>query len=383
MSQHVRYADGLKNERAVVFFVREDLLWRGELAGLAVPLVADSARGEVLIGPTILDVLVRRELAPSDDDPGAPPAAVWSLRPAKDFIETVVAKRSAEHPFRAGLVSGGTVTESEPDDGSFIRVTKRSSVSLSAYAFRLAVATLGGLNAAHAAIAVKAANAWRADLERSLALYDAVSGAHGREIDETPEIAALRPAGSVSDAIETEILREACMLLGVDPDMDIRRPRGRPRRTSSEAEVGDFIQVELIDGLVHARTLAAINGIPAQTDLSTLTLLKLVALLDALNQGGAQTDAELLEAYLDAAAPEWRTSSAAGDAAPGTSTDDPYAILGVTVGMSMDEITQVYRRAMQAMHPDKGACPAWFAQVAAAAYRRIKDARMAAQGGKS
>jgi hypothetical protein len=28
---------------------------------------------------------------------------------------------------------------------------------------------------------------------------------------------------------------------------------------------------------------------------------------------------------------------------------------------------------MQAMHPDKGACPPWFAQVAASAYRHIKD----------
>jgi len=31
-----------------------------------------------------------------------------------------------------------------------------------------------------------------------------------------------------------------------------------------------------------------------------------------------------------------------------------------------------YRRAMQAMHPDKGARPPWFAQVAANVYRHIK-----------
>lgn len=166
------------------------------------------------------------------------------------------------------------------------------------------------------------------------------------------------------------------MLLGVPPDLDIRRPRGRPRRAAAgDVEAGDFIAVQLVDGEVTAKTIAPINGIPSQTDLSTLTLLKLVKLLAVLQEGGAEADADLLEAYLDAAAPEWRDDGAADNEEPGAGSDDPYSILGVTPAMTMEEITKAYRRAMQAIHPDKGACSAWFSQVAAAAYRRIKDQR--------
>ena len=193
--------------------------------------------------------------------------------------------------------------------------------------------------------------------------------------DRAARVAKLRPAGSISDAIETAILREACLLLGVDPDLPIKRASGRPRKASGAGgtEAGDFISVTVADGVLSAKTLVAINGIAAHTDLASLTLLKLVALLDALLQGGAQLDADLLEAYLDAAAPEWRDASAEAPAPGASDADDPYAVLGVARGTSLEEITKIYRRAMQAMHPDKGACPAWFAQVAANAYRHIKE----------
>lgn len=367
MAQHIRHANAETNERAIVRFEREDLLWQGRIAGVDVPL-QDGAR---LVGPTILDMLMRHETVVDDDEE---PVVYWSLRDAKAFLEPDRKKRAgALHPFRAGLVSGGLV---RTIDGDFVRVAKMSSVSIGVYALRLAVGALGSVTEAHKAIGARAAAAWSADLVRSRALYDAIKAAPDGKLIEDAAIAALRPAGSVSEQIETDILREACILLGVDPDLPIKRPKGRPwpsRQGDTDTEAGDFIAVTVTNGQVTAKTVANIAGIPAHTDLAVLTVLKLVALLHTLVEGGAQLDADLLEAYLDAAAPQWRETAAGEDQADSSpSTDDPYSILGVTRDMTFEDITKVYRRAMQAVHPDKGACPPYFAQVAGSAYRRIK-----------
>jgi hypothetical protein len=365
MAQHIRHTDREKNERAIVKFRREDLLWRGRIADIDVPL-QDRER---VVGPTILDMLMRHETVVDEEA-----VVYWSLREAKSFMEPDRKKRAgALHPFRAGLVSGGQVLDTGSD---FVRVAKQSSVSIGVYAFRLAVAALGSVNDAHNAISTRAAAAWAADLVRSRALYDAIKAAPDGVLIEDATTAALRPAGSVSEQIETDILREACVLLGVDPDLPIKRPQGRPwpsRQGDTDTEAGDFISVTVTDGVVSAKTLASIAGIPAHTDLAVLTVLKLVALLHTLVQGDAQLDADLLEAYLDAAAPQWRETTSGEDATDSSaSTADPYSILGVTPDMTFEDITKAYRRAMQAMHPDKGACPPWFAQMAGHAYRQIK-----------
>lgn len=367
MAQHIRHADCEKNERAIVRFEREDLLWRGRIAGVDVPL----QDGDRVVGPTILDMLMRHETVVDEDEEAV---VYWSLRDPKSFMEPDRKKRAgALHPFRGGLVSGGRVLDIGDD---FVRVAKKSSVSIGVYALRLAVGALGSVNEAHNAIGTRAAAAWSADLVRSRALYDAIKAAPDGKLIEDAAIAALRPAGSVSEQIETDILREACILLGVDPDLPIKRPKGRPwpsRQGDTDTEAGDFIAVTVTNGQVTAKTVASIAGIPAHTDLAVLTVLKLVALLHTLVEGGAQLDADLLEAYLDAAAPQWRETAAGEDQADSSpSTDDPYSILGVTRDMTFEDITKVYRRAMQAVHPDKGACPPYFAQVAGSAYRRIK-----------
>jgi DnaJ-domain-containing protein 1 len=361
MAQHVRYADGGRNDRAVIKFVREDLLWRGRVGNASVPF----DDGPRLVGPTILDLLLRDP--GGDDDPPC-----WTLRDSHAFEERDKARRTENgHPFKACLLSGGRHVDS---DAQFVRVAKWSSVSIGAYAYRLAVGALGSVRDAHAAIASKAVAAWSADLARSRTLFDAINAAPDGRLEETPAIAALRPAGSISDQIETDILREACLLLGVDPDLPIKRPPGRPRKDGAgQTEAGDWIAVTLVDGLVSARTVATVHGIAGGTDLSSLNVIKLVALLDALKAGGAELDAELLEAYLDAAAPDWRDVAPADD--DGAAGDDPYTVLGVSRSMSFEDITAAYRRAMQAIHPDKGACPPWFAQAAAAAFRRIKEER--------
>lgn len=371
MAQHIRHADGEKNERAIVKFIREDLLWRGRIAGVDVPL----QDGDRLVGPTILDMLMRHETVVDEDEA---PVVYWSLRDAKAFLEPDRKKRGTLHPFRAGLVSGGQVLNI---DGDFVRVAKKSSVSIGVYALRLAVGALGSVTEAHNAIGTRAAAAWSADLVRSRALYDAIKAAPDGKLIEDAAIAALRPPGSVSEQIETDILREACVLLGVDPDLNIKRPKGRPWPSrQGDTEAGDFIAVTVTNGVLTAKTLASIAGIPAHTDLAVLTVLKLVALLHTLVEGGAQLDADLLEAYLDAAAPQWReTAAGEGQADSSTSTDDPYSILGVNRSMTFEDITKAYRRAMQAMHPDKGACPPWFAQMAGNAYRQIKAEKAGSQ----
>jgi curved DNA-binding protein CbpA len=54
--------------------------------------------------------------------------------------------------------------------------------------------------------------------------------------------------------------------------------------------------------------------------------------------------------------------------------DDPYETLGVARDAPFDTITQAYRRAMQAVHPDRGH-PRWISQVLGAAYRQVGAVR--------
>jgi len=166
-------------------------------------------------------------------------------------------------------------------------------------------------------------------------------------------------------------------LLGVDPDLKIGRPRGRPRRVCARTtEQGDFIAVTLANGKVFARTCAPAAGVAAFTDLAALPVAQLVVLRDALAHGGSAVDVDLLEAYLDAAAPAWRDGPGGAEqiGAGGFAGDDPYEILGVARNAPLEQVTRAYRSAAQALHPDKGHSK-WFAQVLSTAYRKIKDDR--------
>lgn len=362
MAQHVRYANADANDRAIVRFTRTDLLLRGEINGIKMPRPV----GHLLVGPTILDALLRSPLS------NRKKPAVWTLRDPLQFIE-LPDKRdaSAGHPFKPSLVSGGFALS---EDNEFVQVQKASTVSIGAVAYRLAVGMHGTVGAAYKAIAAKAVAAWAADLVRSRRLYEAIKAAPKGELLETPDIAALRPVGSISEQIERDILREACVWLGVDPDMEIKRPRGRPRKSDAgDTESGDFISVTVTDGVLSAKTIAAIASVAPGVDLASLSVIKLVAMLDLLRQNDAQHDAELLEAFLDASAPDWRDANGDTGGVSSATPDDPYTVLGVERGMSLEEITQRYRRIMQSVHPDRGACPPWLAQSISGAYRQIKD----------
>jgi hypothetical protein len=66
--------------------------------------------------------------------------------------------------------------------------------------------------------------------------------------------------------------------------------------------------------------------------------------------------AQLLEAYLDRAEPDWRErSQAAGAEAQGPmSRDEAYKVLGLQPGASATEVRAAHRRLMKHHHPDSG-----------------------------
>jgi DnaJ domain len=66
----------------------------------------------------------------------------------------------------------------------------------------------------------------------------------------------------------------------------------------------------------------------------------------------------LLEAWLDRHKGEWRAMWGSASAAPSNSgpmsKDEAYAVLGVKVGASEDDVRAAHRRLMKEFHPDKG-----------------------------
>lgn len=110
-----------------------------------------------------------------------------------------------------------------------------------------------------------------------------------------------------------------------------------------------------------------LQGALAGRTLSTLAPEELLDLLDTLNAADPQS-AQLVEAFLDRAAPDWRDPAAAG-AGPeqpppppprqpppkgGMSVDEARDVLGV--GPEADEaaIKEAHRRLMLRNHPDQG-----------------------------
>lgn len=400
MALHVRYTDGRHNDtRIQVKFTRLDLLWQtmdpltspftGQtLAGLPV-----AVKDGLMVGPTILDMMVRtvhpiaqlpkevRSRLPT----GVSGAAVWTRRnvatlwrnpdaarrPPRE-VEDIERVREPDHPFKVALASGGRVVSNR---GTFVLVEKATTVALSEVAFKLAAGMRGSVGEAYTWISQIAAHQWESDLDRAQALWQCIEKAEGFLIEDA-RVAGLRPVSSVSQEVERLIMRQACSWLGVDPDSDCRRPRGRP---PSAGEEGDFIAVE-VNGSneVVGRLKKDFMGVRAGTDLAELGLLRLIEMLGALRTQGLAIDAEYLEAYLDAAAPDWRergASHAVGAGNDGGITPDPYEVLGVPRDAPMEDIVKAYRRIMQRVHPDLANVSDWFARVAAAAYRTIRQER--------
>lgn len=255
MATHARHSDSSRNGRVQIKFKRTDLLWEGgpitdPHTGRqeTVPIILGS--GIAAVGPTILDMLVREVVSLADVPDDAIPeegeeaqanneVAVWSVRepstlwprPGEPQRRSPRKEAGAEpeqydHPFVAGLASGGKILDG---GNGFILVEKLSTCSIAEGAFRLAVGMEGSVEAACDRVGRMAAKAWATDQKRALSLWKMVYAAGGLLVEDAA-VAALRPASSISQEVERRLMREACLWLGVDPDVSVRRGRGRPKR---------------------------------------------------------------------------------------------------------------------------------------------------------
>lgn len=404
MASHSRHVLSTPGEvRVQIKFRREDLLlvhdgplrdphaaerrrraaaagWHPDLLVHEVPGLPLRAGNGNLVGPTILDMLVRGVWGVEDLPPAAqkavraaaraagkarPPREVvaWSVRdldtlwpkpdeearrPPRDLDEDGEGCE-AEHPFVPGLVSGGTPQGTAA--GGWVRVRKYSTCQIGEYIHRVASGMHGGLGGAYGRVAEAAAEAWRVDQARALELWDLVRAAPGGVLLEDEAVRRLRPICSVSQEVERAVMREVCRWLGVDPDLALKRERGRPKGAGRTADQGEVIRLALQpDGTVRGAFIADYEGVPEGTELHDVKLHVLVAVLGALRLAGLETDQALLEAWLDAASPDWRDRVAQGedDGASGGAAPDPYDVLGVTPRDDMAAVTAAYRRAMKA-----------------------------------
>ena len=432
MASHSRHVLSLPGEvRSQVKFRREDLLLvhdrplRDPLAAgkqrrakaqghdprllvVEVPCLPVRTENGNLVGPTLLDMLVRGPWRFEALPPAAQQAVIeavrsagksrlprevvaWSVRgldtlwpaPGQEQRRTPREsddedeERELDHPFLAALVSGGVSYGSAP--AGWLRVRKYSTCQVGEYTYRVAAGMHGGLGGAYARIADAAAEAWAADQARALALWELVQAAPDGVLLEDEAVRRLRPICSVSQEVERTVMREVCRWLGVDPDMALKRERGRPKGAGqTTADQGEVIRLTIqSDGIVRGAFIADYEGVPESTELHAVRLNVLVGVLGALRLAGLDTDHALLEAWLDAAVPDWRERMAEeGRAALGGAALDPYEVLGVTPGDDMAAITAAYRRAMKAVHPDaSGGASAWLSRAVADAYKQIRAAR--------
>jgi hypothetical protein len=92
------------------------------------------------------------------------------------------------------------------------------------------------------------------------------------------------------------------------------------------------------------------------SEMSVDSLLELLAECRVTDPDGAQ----LIEAYLERARPDWRETAGASRTRPDSSAsgamtrDEAYRILGLEPGADEAAIREAHRRLMMKMHPDTG-----------------------------
>ena len=92
--------------------------------------------------------------------------------------------------------------------------------------------------------------------------------------------------------------------------------------------------------------------------LGSLTVEELLSLLRECESNDPQS-AQLLEAFIDRVAPDWRAKGA--EAGPGPMTEEEALdILGLEPGASDEDVREAHRRLMREHHPDRGGSN-WFA----------------------
>jgi DnaJ-domain-containing protein 1 len=129
-----------------------------------------------------------------------------------------------------------------------------------------------------------------------------------------------------------------------------------------------------LDGSVTGRLIASFQGLSQNTNLASLTLSKLAEILVALREAELVDDADLLEAYLEAVDADWRAKIAEEIGVEDNSTPtNPWTVLGLTPGASLEEVKQAYRKIMRTVHPDTSGLPQWYAQTVNHAYRQLLE----------
>lgn len=398
MAWHKRYINSISNAglRLTIEFKRRDLLWKspqpiihpqtGEEVSL--PLRQSET---VSVSPNVLDILKRetivvevdREIVALDCTKHTLKQTVeklvWHLRSPQEFFPKKDEEISEEHSLSKSLSTGGTVIGEE--DG-FIAVTKRSSVSINALVYRLAVGGIKGSEAdATRFIGELAADAWERDNERAVKLYKLVMKAkEGYVLDEEVPL-ALKASASVGQTVEAVVLQSACLWLGIDPNAPLKRQRGRPRTRSRDEDgnitsAGEVIELTLQpDQTVTGKLIADFEGLVRNTNLATLTLSKLAEILVALRDRELGVDADLLEAYLEAVDSDWRAKIAQEIGLEDNSEEktNPWVVLGLTPGTSIEEVKKAYRKIMRQVHPDTSGLPQWYAQTVNDAYRKLLE----------
>ena len=386
--------------RRQVSLLRRDLLLlaeavnprTGEVVDLPIPSGGPDGGSGALVGPSAALSLVRR-VVPTEGlaaalreqakarAGGVMPqhVAVWTLLDPADLWRTGELppprepsqgeQEEPEHPFRRELVTGGTPLPEPAIDG-WLPVKKSTTAWVSDGAFRLAAAMHGSADAGAERIGELAAAAWERDVERCLELHDLV-GAAPQGLLETEEVLALRPASSVSQEVERAVLEEALRWLGVDPSQEMKRTPGRRRKAGED---GDVVVMDVdADGRVHGHLRRPYGGWGTGTALTDIPTVRLVELLGLLRTDSLGSDADLLEAYLDAGHPAWR-DVAAGEPPAGAAASDPWEVLGLRAGASREEVVAAYRTIMKKVHPDTGGLPPWVSRAVADAYRTLKEA---------
>jgi hypothetical protein len=377
--------------RIVIKFEREELLVKRPLtdpvsgAQVQVPFRAeDSATHHV--GVNIQDIVTKKVIVP---EPGSGPKAtarkVRTVRPDPEFFQPREHRVESPKPetfLTAEFLTGGAYVS---DEGDVIRVRKKSTVSISTVAFKLAIAMKSGYEEARNWIADLAAEAWEKDVERAKQLYHLVESSPDRRIDEDLIPAGLKATATISQEIEAKLLKSACLWFGVDPEAPL--PKARPgkrakRRTKGftqdggetveeDSTAGKIIILTLRGESLRGALIKDFHGLKNGTDLNALSMLSLVELLGALKEESLEVDAELLEAYLNSSWPSWqeRVGATAGEAAP--QNDDPWEVLGVARGASKDEIKRAYHRTMMRVHPDQSGLSSYFSILASNAYKKL------------
>jgi hypothetical protein len=132
-----------------------------------------------------------------------------------------------------------------------------------------------------------------------------------------------------------------------------QKSRGQVSRVSTA-----FLEMELDhdSGTMCGRILAGAHRGESLDALDPPTLIGLLGAMDADSR-------DLLAAYLDRRAPEWREhtehDAAAGNgsrAARGSkmTEEEAYQILGVQPGATAQDISRAHRSLMKKLHPDQG-----------------------------